>query len=141
VAWTTAATASYATPLAHRGHAYFVNATGVVTCLDLKAGAERYAERLPGPCWASPIAAGDRVYFFGKDGRTTVLKAGPEYEVVAVNRLWDPTDKPAPTATSDGPAGKGPAPEYLDPIVYGAAAADGSLFVRTGTRLYRVGKP
>ncbi len=40
--------------------------------------------------------------------------------------------------TTDG--GKEPPGEYLDPIVYGVAAADGVFFVRTGTQLFRVGK-
>jgi outer membrane protein assembly factor BamB len=81
-----------ASPLACAGHAYFVTKTGIVHCLDLETGEERYAERLPGPCWASPVAAGGRVYFFGKDGVTTVLKPGPEFEVLATNRLWSEED-------------------------------------------------
>jgi outer membrane protein assembly factor BamB len=138
VAWgADGATASYATPLAHKGHAYFVNATGVLYCLDLKTGKELYAERLPAACWASPIAAGDHVYFFCKDGRAAVVKAGGEFDVVSTNRLWEPTK---PQKKEAEPKGKEPAGEYLDPIVYGVAAADGAFFVRTGTRLYRVGK-
>lgn len=136
--------ASYATPLVADGRAYFVNQVGVVYCLDLKTGKELFAERIAGPCWASPVAAGGHVYFFGKDGRTTVLKAGPAFEEVAVNRLWDAAKfprkaDPKPEA-GEGKQTKGPSGEYLDPIVYGVAAADGAFFVRTGTQLYRVGK-
>jgi hypothetical protein len=84
------------------------------------------------------------VYFFCKDGRTAVVKAGPEFDVVATNRLWDPAKtpkpKPAPEPKADAPKGKEPSPDYLDPIVYGVAAAEGAFFVRTGTAVYRVGK-
>ncbi len=136
VCWTAEkAIASYATPLAHRGHAYFVNQVGVVYCLDLQTGRQQYAERLDAPCWASPIGAGEYVYFFGKDGRTTVLKAGPTFEKVALNALWG-TDGQASAAES-GPGGLS---YVLDPVVYGVAVADGAFFVRTGTVLYRIGK-
>lgn len=137
--------AHYATPLVADGRAYLVNPVGVVHCLDLKTGKEQYAERTAGPCWASPVAAGGHVYFFGKDGRTTVLKAGPTFEEVAVNRLWDAAKLPKKTEqkpnSGEGKQPNGPTAEYLDPIVYGVAAAGGAFFVRTGTALYRVGKP
>lgn len=141
VSWTAAsATANYATPLAHNGCAYFVNATGVLYCLDLRSGKEHYAERLPAPCWASPIAAGDHVYFFGKDGRTAVVKAGPEFELVATNALWEQAKGAAPAAAPPAGKGKGGGGDSMDPVVYGAAVTDRALFIRTGTKLYRVGK-
>lgn len=37
--------------------------------------------------YASPVAAGDAVYLTGRDGVTQVIKAGPEYEVIANNEL------------------------------------------------------
>lgn len=146
VVWTaTKAVSNYATPLAHRGHAYFINSVGVVFCHDLNSGEERYTERIDGPCWASPIGAGDHIYFFGKDGRTSVLKSGATFEVVATNRLWQsekkavgPEKEKEPLEKKDGRGGSG---EYLDPIVYGVAAVDSAFFIRTGTALYRVGKP
>jgi len=144
------ATASYATPLAYRDHAYFVNAVGVVFCIDLTTGKEVYAERIDSACWASPIGAGDRIYFFGKDGRTTVLKAGPKFEKLASNRLWEQA-APTPAAESKAePKGGEPkggrgdrraGPEYLDPILYGVAPVEGAFFVRSGTTLFRIGKP
>ncbi|MBX3450619.1 MAG: hypothetical protein KF777_13715 [Planctomycetaceae bacterium] len=36
---------------------------------------------------APPPTAAAPPYIFGKDGLTAALKAGPEYEVVAENRL------------------------------------------------------
>ena len=42
--------------------------------------------------FSSPIAAGDRVYFTGREGTTIVLKTGPTYEVLATNTLDDDFD-------------------------------------------------
>ncbi len=128
---------NYATPLGYEGVAYFVNQVGVVYAHDLATGKELFAERIDGACWASPLGTGKHVYFFGKDGTTTVLKAGKEFDKVASNNLWDAKPKPA---GGEGTGEKGPAPEYLDPIVYCVAAADGTFFIRTGTRLFRIGK-
>lgn len=79
----------HATPLVCQGQEYFVTKTGIVYCIDLKTGEEGYSERLENQYWATPVAAGDVVYFFGKDGMTTILQAGPKYEKIASNRLWN----------------------------------------------------
>jgi outer membrane protein assembly factor BamB len=140
------ANASYASPLIYRDHVYLVNEVGVVTCVELKTGKECYSERIGGPCWASPVGAGDAVYFFGKDGKTTVLKPGPAFETLAVNLLWDaPANKPEPKAEpkskEEGKQAERSGPgEYADPILYGVAANDRAFFVRTGKNLYRIGK-
>jgi len=139
VAWSAeSATASYASPIAHEGNAYFVNATGVLYCLDMKTGKEHYSERIPAACWATPIAAEGRIYCFAKDGRTAVIKTGQEFELLATNRLWDPSAAKPKAAEPKGPEPKGG--DSLDPIVYGVAASDGAFFFRTGTKLYRIGK-
>ncbi len=146
VAWKAKkATCHYVSPLVHRGHAYYLNQAGVLFCLDAKTGEEAYAKRTSGPCWAEPIACGGHVYLFHKDGRTTVVKAGPRYEAVGTNRLWKEGSPPLPgrsydyepTGPKDPRRAKPPA-HYLDPLVYGAAAVDGAFFVRLGTRLYCV---
>lgn len=138
VAWTApTGLANYASPLVYEGNVYFVDSTGVLHCHDLKSGKEHYAERIDGPCWATPVAAGDRVYCFGKDGVTTVVKAGAEFEKVASNRLWEGKAKPKADPAKPGDTGGG---ESGDPILYGVAATDGAFLVRTGTTLYRVGK-
>jgi hypothetical protein len=153
-----------ASPVLHRGHAYFVSKSGFVHCLDLATGEERYAERLEDPAWATPVAAGDHVYFFGKAGVTTVLKAGPEFEQVAVNRVWTREEyearmaaakKAAADTLPKPPEGKGPgggpplpkeeleATRYsaVGDVVYGVAAANGAFFLRTGTELICVREP
>lgn len=154
----------HASPVVHRGHAYFVSKAGFAHCVDLKTGAEQYAERLADPCWATPVGAGDHVYFFGKGGVTTVLKAGPDYDKVAVNRLWSAGDfarrqgeakKAAADTLPKPPEGKGPgggpplpkdeqdAARYsaVGDVVYGVAVVDGAFLVRTGTELICVRTP
>ncbi|WP_020467976.1 outer membrane protein assembly factor BamB family protein [Zavarzinella formosa] len=154
----------HASPLIHQGHVYFVTKTGVVYCVDLKTGEERYSERLDNQCWATPVAAGDAIYFFGKDGMTTILKAGSKYEKIASNRLWNQDDldarkeaeKKAVAAKAPArPEGKGPgggpplSKEELEAtrhsavgdVVYGVAAVEGTFFIRTGTELICVRDP
>ncbi len=87
---------SYASPVPAGDFVYSVNKVGVVYCLDTATGAERYAERIDGPCWATPIVVADRAYFFGKNGVTSVLKVGPEFSRVATNALWNAKEPPKP---------------------------------------------
>lgn len=154
----------HASPLVHKGHAYFVTKAGLVHCVDLKTGEQRYAERLDNPCWATPVGAGDHVFFFGRDGVTTVLRAGPDFDVVATNRLWSAADfakrqqearNKAVATLPKPPEGKGPgggpplpkeeleATRYsaVGDVVYGIAVVNGTFFVRTGTELICVREP
>lgn len=158
------AISEYASPLIHKGHAYFVTKAGLVHCVDLKSGEVRYVERLDGPCWTTPVGAGDHVFFFGKDGVTTVLKAGAEFDKVASNRFWSTADftkrrdeaKDQAAATlpkppeGKGPGGGPPLPKEeleatrysaVGDVVYGVAAVDGTFIVRTGTELICVRFP
>jgi hypothetical protein len=103
-------------------------------------GDPRYTERTKQSCWATPVGIGDRVYFFGKDGLTTVLAAGPKFEVLAENQLWNPDDfKPDPAAAQEDTEEKRrAAANFSGPVQYGVAAVDGSLLIRIGNRLYCV---
>jgi len=147
-----------ASPVIHGGYAFYVSKSGFVHCLDLKTGEEKYAERLEDTPWATPVAAGEYIYFFGKSGVTTVLKAGPVFEPVAVNRLWTREEyaarlaaakKAAAPTLPKPPEGKGPgsgppvpkeeleAMRYaaVGDVVYGVAVVDGTILLRTGTEL------
>jgi outer membrane protein assembly factor BamB len=67
----------------------------VLTILDAKTGKPVLdKERLPQVTefYASPVAAGGRVYFVDRQGTTVVLKAGDVPEVLAVNKLDDRID-------------------------------------------------
>lgn len=135
----------YVSPLMHAKHVYYLNKVGVVYCLDAETGKQRYAHRIGHLGWAQPIALGDRVYFFGKDGVTNVIASGPKFELLATNQLWNPSDSPQsgrsfeyePQSEEDTRPRQA-AQEYLDPIVYAAVVADGAFVIRLGTHLYYV---
>jgi outer membrane protein assembly factor BamB len=115
VRWRTAeATSSFGSPLVAHGVAYFVNRSGVLFAVDPQTGAALWNERLPDACWASPLAAEDRVYFFGKGGQTAVYRSGREPERLVENTLT------------------------LEGRIYGVAAVNGAFFVRAGSRLWRL---
>lgn len=68
---------------------------GIVTCLNVLDGSVVFGpERVSGLAnvYASPIVAGDRIYYVGRDGTTVVLKHGDKLDVLAVNELDDPID-------------------------------------------------
>ncbi len=133
------ASPSWASPIAHAGCAYWINSQGVVFCHDIESGKLHYSKRTKQSCWATPIAVEDRIYFFGKDGTTTILKAGPEFEVIAENQLWDPDAvQPDPNAGANEPTEerRRAAAMFAKPTVYGVAISRGSIVVRTGTQMF-----
>ncbi|GIX04746.1 MAG: hypothetical protein KatS3mg114_0615 [Planctomycetaceae bacterium] len=83
---------SFNSPLVHQGYAYWVNRAGVLFCFDAETGKKCYAHRLAQSCWATPVGIGERIYVFGKDGVTSVVKAGPDFALLAENTLWDPEE-------------------------------------------------
>jgi outer membrane protein assembly factor BamB len=111
------ATSSFASPLVYRDLVFSVNKAGVANCSDLTSGKSHWTQRLPGSCWASPIGASQRVYYFGKDGVTTVVSADAKFQRLAENRLT------------------------IDGRVYGVAAVHGAFVLRTGEKLICVGQP
>lgn len=140
VLWRTeAAVPTFGSPVVYRGHAYWVNRTGVVYCLDAESGDERFTERIKQSCWATPLGVGNRLYVFGKDGTTSVLRAGPKFELLAENQLWDPAaikPDPAKAAQEDTEERRRSAGTFSGPVQYGVAAVPGTLLIRTGDTLY-----
>lgn len=129
---------SWATPIAYQGYAYWVNRAGVVYCLDLKTGKPAYTNRIQESCWATPVGLGDQIYFFGKNGATTVLKAGGEFEVVAENKLWTEEAPPVnnvPQAEETGQRARSAA-MFSRPTLYGVALVNDYLLARTGSQLF-----
>jgi outer membrane protein assembly factor BamB len=81
------------TPIVYGAYLYVCNDNGVLTVYDAKTGAQVYVHRIGttnSTFSASPIAAGGRVYFSSEDGEVFVLRAGPVYELLAVNRMGEP---------------------------------------------------
>lgn len=122
------ATSSFGSPLAHRGHAYYVNATGVLFCLDLETGEERYSNRLADSIWATPIAFGDRIGIFGKGGTVSIISSGESFEKLAENVTWEA--QAADPGASRNPGG--------GPVLYAAVYVQDRLLLRRGDVLYCV---
>jgi outer membrane protein assembly factor BamB len=77
------------TPVTDGEYFYIVNDKGIVYVLDAKTGETIYGpERLnPGTYSASPILADGKIYATSEDGVTSVVRAGPEFEVLSTNDL------------------------------------------------------
>jgi outer membrane protein assembly factor BamB len=79
-------------PLVYNNVYYMIRDGGIITSLDpatgklLKEGRSREAI---GEYYASPVAADNKLFLANTDGKMTVLKAGAEWEVLAVNDLGD----------------------------------------------------
>ena len=111
------ATAGMSSPVVTGDAVCLINSLGVIRCLEQRSGRSRWAARLPSPAWATSIVNGDRVYVFGVDGTATILAADVAEPIeLARNSLTAP-DR-----------------------VYGVAAVDGALLVRTGRELIRIGR-
>jgi outer membrane protein assembly factor BamB len=61
----------------------------VLVSLDGKTGKEIYRQRLGAACNSSPIAGGGRIYLSDNEGRTFVVKAGREFELLGTNSLGE----------------------------------------------------
>jgi len=101
------AVCDYASPVVDRDCAYYLKSAGVLFCIDSATGETHYTERLGTTCWATPIVAGEKVFFFGKDGTTQVIKSGPTFFKVATNLLWDPKNAPTPETYKETHGGHG----------------------------------
>jgi outer membrane protein assembly factor BamB len=83
-----------ASPAICGGHIYLLERrSGILTCVDAVTGTVAYRQRVPGAraFWASPWVCGDRVYCLDADGTTHVIAGGPEFDVLAKNRLDEQT--------------------------------------------------
>ena len=74
-------------PVLYGEHLYVHNELGILTCREAKMGKELYRQRLEGKFTASSVAGDGKVYFTNEDGLTFVVKAGPEFEILAKNPL------------------------------------------------------
>jgi len=82
-------------PLLLGGELYMIKHNrGILSALDARTGKVHYAERLGEiqGVYASPVGAAGKVYVVGRSGTTAVIKAGPVFEILAVNELADRFD-------------------------------------------------
>jgi outer membrane protein assembly factor BamB len=105
------------TPVTDGTYLYVINDRGIMWCLDPKTGKEIYGrQRLaPGTYSGSPVLADGKIYITNEDGVTSVVKAGPAFEVLASN-------------------------DFDDYTLSSPAVSDGQIFIRTQKHLYCIGK-
>lgn len=112
VAWRAeGVSSSFGSPVVSGGRAFFVSKASVLFAVDMEKGTRLWNQRLPDSTWASPIAVGERIYFFCNNGTTIVIKSANEYEQLAENKLT------------------------VDDKVYGVAVTHGGFVIRNGSRL------
>lgn len=116
--WSTDYGPDVPTPTSDGERLYIIDDRGVALCLRVRDGSVVWdRSRIePGTYSASPLLADGKIYAVNEEGATTVLKAGDEFEILAVNRLDDYT-------------------------LSSPAAAGDRLFIRTAQYLYCIGKP
>jgi outer membrane protein assembly factor BamB len=105
------------TPVTDGTYLYVVNDRGIMWCLDAKDGAPVYErQRLrPSTYTGSPVLADGKIYVTNEDGLTSVVRAGPKFEVLAENDLDEYT--------------------LSSPAISG-----GQIFIRTDKALYAIGQ-
>lgn len=92
IAWQTDKGAPYLpTPIVYGDYLYAFSHRGTVACFHARTGKRIYDNRLgPGGAFASsPVASGGRIYAASEDGDVYVVKAGPQFELMAVNRMGE----------------------------------------------------
>jgi outer membrane protein assembly factor BamB len=104
-------------PLIYRDVMYLMKEGGIVSSLDPTNGQVLKQGRTPEALedyYASPVAADDKIFLVSASGKVTVLKAGAQWEILALNDL--------------------------DEEVFATPAIAGSnLYIRTRTALYSFG--
>jgi len=66
---------------------YTVSDMGVITARATATGREMWSQRLGGPATASPVYADGRIYVCDENGKTSVLKPGAKFDLLARNAV------------------------------------------------------
>jgi len=105
------------TPVTDGTYVYVVNDRGIMWCLDAKTGKEIYGrQRLrPSTYSGSFVLADGKLYITNEDGLTSVVRAGPKFELLAENNFDDYT-------------------------LSSPAISDGQIFIRTTGWLWAIGR-
>lgn len=116
--WSTDYGPDVPTPTSDGERLYIIDDRGISLNLRVSDGGTIWDRTRiePGTYSASPLLADGKIYAISEEGTTTVLKAGDEFEILAVNRLDDYT-------------------------LASPAAAGNQIFIRTAEYLYCIGKP
>ena len=90
IAWSIKRGGAYMqTPLIYKGFLYNLQVNGQLTCFDAITGEIKYKQSLSDSFSASGIAADGKIYFSSESGTIYVIKAGPEFALLAKNEIQD----------------------------------------------------
>ncbi|MFH1419048.1 MAG: PQQ-binding-like beta-propeller repeat protein [Planctomycetota bacterium] len=107
------------TPLVYGDYLYACKNNGILACYSPKTGQRVYRKRLGsgrGGFTASAVGADGKVYFTGEEGKIYVVKAGPEFAILAEN--------------------------VMDEVCMATPAiSEGVLFIRAQDHLYAISAP
>jgi outer membrane protein assembly factor BamB len=105
-------------PVSDGRYLYVIRDNGILYCYDVQTGAEIYGgRRLPSGTYSSSLVLADaKIYATNEDGRTTVVRAGPQFQILAENNLDDYT-------------------------LSSPAISNGQIFLRTDFALWAIGQP
>ena len=114
--WSTDYGPDVPTPTSDGYQLYIIDDKGIALSLNVRDGSTVWDRTRiePGTYSASPLLADGKIYAINEEGTTTVLQAGEEFEILAVNRLEDYT--------------------LASPAVVG-----NQIFIRTAEYLYCIG--
>ncbi|MHC4602651.1 MAG: outer membrane protein assembly factor BamB family protein [Planctomycetota bacterium] len=91
VAWSHSSGGPYVTsPIAIGKYLYVPQDRGTLTCYEAQTGKSVYEKQKLGErntITASPIAGDGRIYVQTEDGECYVIKPGPKFEILAVNKI------------------------------------------------------
>jgi outer membrane protein assembly factor BamB len=91
VAWSNSSGGAYVTsPIALDEYLYVPLDNGSLTCYEARTGKTVYENQKLGTrntIIASPIAADEKIYIQTEDGECYIIKQGPAFEILAVNKL------------------------------------------------------
>ncbi len=100
-------------PLVVGSDIFLVSNDGIASCRDVVSGTLHWRERLGGSFSASPVYADGRIYLQSEQGVCIVISASREFLQLGSTDL-------------------------AEPILASCAVADGAIFVRTESSLYRI---
>jgi outer membrane protein assembly factor BamB len=104
------------TPVTDGTYVYVVNDHGIMWCLDAKTGRDVYGRKRlrPATYSGSPVLADGKLYITNEDGLTSVVSAGPTFQVLNEN-------------------------DFDDYTLSSPAISEGQIFIRTTKFLYCIG--
>jgi outer membrane protein assembly factor BamB len=115
--WTNNLGADVPTPTTDGKYIYVTGDSGIMNCIEAESGKIAYrGKRIEfGEYSSSPLLADGKIYSTNEEGTTTVIKAGPDFEILGAGKLDDFT--------------------LASPV-----AVDNQIFIRTSEYLYCIQK-